>query len=101
MFVVSVTVHVKSGREQDFIDATLENGRNTRREPGNVRFDILRCVDPPTQFLLYEVYRTPDDFKIHQQTDHYLTWRETVADWMAQPRQGVKHNSLFPPDEAW
>ena len=101
MFVVCVTVYVKEGHEQDFAEATLENGRNTRNEPGNVRFDISRAVDPPTQFFLYEVYRSPEDFKAHQQTKHYLKWRETVADWMAQPRQGVKHNSLFPPDEDW
>jgi len=101
MFVVCVTVHVKAGHEQDFLDATLENGRNTRNEPGNVRFDILRAIDPPTQFFLYEVYRSPDDFKAHQQTDHYLRWKATVADWMAEPRQGVKHNSIFPTDENW
>jgi len=101
MFVVCVTVHVKAGHERDFLDATLENGRNTRNEPGNVRFDILRAIDPPTQFFLYEVYRSPDDFKAHQQTDHYLRWKATVADWMAEPRQGVKHNSIFPTDENW
>jgi len=101
MYVVCVTVYVKPGKEQDFVAATLENGRNTRREPGNVRFDILQVVDSPTRFSLYEVYRTPDDFKAHQQTEHYLRWKATVADWMAQPRQGVKHQSLFPPDEQW
>jgi len=101
MFVVCVTVHVKPGHEQDFIEATLQNGRRTRREVGNVRFDVLQAVDPLTQFFLYEVYRTPDDFKTHQQTEHYLRWKATVADWMAQPRVGVKHQSLFPPDENW
>jgi len=101
MFVVCVTAHVKPGNEQDFIEATLENARNTRREPGNVRFDVLRAVDPPTQFFLYEVYRSPEDFAAHQQTDHYLRWKATVADWMAQPRQGVKHNSIFPADADW
>ena len=101
MFVVCVTAHVKPGHEQEFIEATLENALNTRREPGNVRFDVLRAIEPPTQFFLYEVYRLPDDFKAHQQTEHYLRWKATVADWMAQPRQGVKHNSLFPADENW
>jgi len=101
MFVVCVTAHVKPGREQEFIEATLENALNTRREPGNVRFDVLRAVEPPTQFFLYEVYRSPDDFKAHQQTEHYLRWKAAVADWMAQPRQGVKHDSLFPADANW
>ena len=95
MYVVSVTVHVKPEPVEQFIEATLDNARNTRAEPGNVRFDASQVADNPAQFLLYEVYQTPDDFAQHQQTEHYLRWKQTVAEWMAQPRQGVKHNSIF------
>ena len=95
MYVVSVTVHVKGGLAWEFIDATLDNARNTRIEPGNVRFDVSQAVDEDTRFLLYEVYQTPEDFTKHQQTSHYLRWKAAVADMMAQPRQGVKHNSVF------
>ena len=95
MFVVAVTVHVKPPFVQQFIEAILDNARNTRREPGNVRFDVLQAEDEPTRFLLYEVYRQKDDFAKHQQTEHYLRFKNAVADWMAQPRQGVKHKTLF------
>ena len=101
MFVVSVTIFVKADKVDDFKQAILDNARNTRQEPGNVRFDVHQAQDDPTRFLLYEVYRGPDDFKAHQQTEHYLRWRETVADWMAKPREGVKHASIFPEDENW
>ena len=94
-FVVAVTIFVKPENVQAFIDATLENARNTRKEPGNLRFDVLQTEDDPNRFLLYEAYRVKDDFAKHQQTDHYLKWKAAVADWMAQPRQGVKHNSIF------
>ena len=101
MYVVCVTVWVKPEYVDQFIAATRDNHINTRQEPGNVRFDVLQAEDDPSRFFLYEVYRTKEDFTRHQQTPHYLRWRETVADWMAQPRQGVRHHSLFPPDEAW
>jgi autoinducer 2-degrading protein len=95
MYVVSVTVHVKPEFLPRFIEATLDNARNTREEPGNVRFDVSQCADDPCRFLLYEVYRRGEDFKAHQQTPHYLRWKEAVPDWMAKPREGVKHNSIF------
>lgn len=95
MYVVSVTIHVKPHHLAEFIEATLDNARNTRQEPGNLRFDVSQAVDDPGRFLLYEAYLSEDDFKAHQQTEHYHRWRETVADWMAQPREGVKHNTLF------
>ena len=95
MYVVSVTVHVRPGFVDRFIEAALDNARNTRREPGNVRFDVSRAEDDPNRFLLYEVYHTKEDFAAHQQTPHYLRWKEAVADWMAQPRQGMKHRPIF------
>ncbi len=99
MYVVSVTVHVHSDQVDAFIRATLDNARHTRQEPGNVRFDVLQAEDEPTRLLLYEVYHAKDDFATHQQTEHYLRWKATVADYMAQPRQGVKHHSVFFGDE--
>jgi len=95
MYVVCVTVHVKPDKLQSFIEATLDNARNTRREGGNIRFDVLQAEEEPSRFMLYEVYRTKEDFARHQQTEHYLRWKQTVADWMAQPRQGVRHRSVF------
>ncbi len=99
MYVVCVTVFVKPGNEQGFIEATKKNHQGTLSEPGALRFDVLQKVDDPGQFFLYEVYRDADAFAAHQQTEHYATWKATVADWMAQPRQGVKHNSIFPAGE--
>jgi (4S)-4-hydroxy-5-phosphonooxypentane-2,3-dione isomerase len=95
MYVVAVTVFVKPESVQPFIAATLVNARNTRRESGNARFDLLQSEEDPARFLLYECYKSKDDFTAHQQTPHYLTWKSTVADMMAQPRQGVRHHALF------
>jgi autoinducer 2-degrading protein len=95
MYVVAVTIFVKPDKVNDFVAATLDNARNTRREPGNIRFDVHRAEDDPTRFLLYEVYQQKDDFTKHQQTEHYARWRNAVTDWMAQPRVGVKHMPVF------
>ena len=99
MHVVAVSVHVTPGKEGPFKEAILDNARHTREEPGNIRFDVLQEQDDPTRFLLYEVYHTKDDFTTHQKTEHYLRFRDTVADWMAKPRQGVKYDTLFFGDE--
>ena len=95
MYVVSVTIHVKPDQLDDFIQATLDNARHTRQESGNIRFDVLQAEDDPARFLLYEVYQTKEDFAKHQQTAHYLRWKQGVAEAMAEPRQGIKHHSLF------
>ena len=101
MYVVCVTVAVKPGHEEDFIRATEKNRQGAMREQGCARFDLSRAEDNPARFFLYEVYRDQAAFVAHQQTEHYLTWRQTVADWMAEPRVGVKHHSLLPADEGF
>ena len=99
MYVAMVEIHVKSENVEAFMEATTDNHINTRKEPGNLRFDVCRRTDDPNRFLLYEVYRDEADFKAHQQTDHYFRWRETVADWMAEKRVGRMHVSLHPADD--
>ena len=101
VYVVCVTVFVKPDLARQFVDATEDNHRNTRLEPGNLRFDVLQAEDDPGRFFLYEAYRTKEDFAAHQQTPHYQRWRAAVADLMAQPRQGVRHNSLYPGPDGW
>lgn len=95
MHVVAVTIFVKPEYVQQFIEATLDNARNTRKEPANHRFDVLQAEEDPTRFLLYEAYTDKAGFAAHQATAHYARWKSAVADWMAQPRVGVKHHALF------
>lgn len=99
VYVVCVRIEVLADHLAEFVEATLANARGTRREPGNARFDVLRHTGDPNRFFLYEAYTDEDAFAAHQQTPHYLTWRETVAPWMAVPRIGDRHVSVFP--EPW
>ena len=99
MYVVVVNIHVKPEAVAEFITATADNHLNTRNEPANLRFDVLRRTDDPNRFVLYEAYQTDADFTAHQQTEHYARWRDAVAPMMAEPRAAQKCTSLFP--EPW
>jgi autoinducer 2-degrading protein len=96
MHAAIVRVHVKPEYLDAFIAATHANHKASVGEPGNIRFDVLQHPDDPTRFVLYELYRSADDAAAHKQTDHYRRWRDAVAPWMADPREGVIYNGLFP-----
>jgi len=96
MHVTLVHVQVKPAHIEDFISATRLNHEASIREPGNCRFDVLQSPENPDQFILYEAYVSAEAAATHKQTAHYLTWRDTVAGWMAEPRQGVRYEGLFP-----
>jgi len=101
MLIVHVSVHVVPGFEEAFTQATLENARNSVLEPGIARFDVLQQQGEAGKFVLLEVYRTEADIGKHKETAHYLKWRDTVADMMAEPRSAIKFDNLFPDEEGW
>ncbi len=100
MHVTLVHVRVKPDHVQDFIDATRANHMASVQESGNYRFDVLQTPDDQTRFILYEAYIDAAAVAEHKKTAHYLLWRDKVADWMAEPRQGVQYTGLFPIIEA-
>ena len=101
MLLVHVFVHVTPESVDAFRVATVENARNSVKEPGVVRFDVIQQDDDPTQFVLVEIYRTDDDPARHKETAHYAVWRDTVASMMAEPRRSVKYREVFPELQLW
>lgn len=89
-----VSVNVKPENINDFRIVTTYNHAGTRREPGNVRFDVLQSKEDPTKFTLYEVFMTEADVAFHKTTEHYLKWRDTVAPYMAEPRSALSKEMI-------
>jgi len=98
MLVNCVYIHVKSEVIRKFLDVTVANQRESVKEPGNLRFDLIQQADDPCRFMLYEAYESEDAAANHKITPHYLKWRDAVKDFMAEPRFGVKYKILEPGD---
>jgi len=96
MHVTIVDIVVKPAFVDDFMRATRLNHEGAVKEPGNLAFDVLQSADDPCRFVLYESYVSERAAQAHKTTKHYLTWRDTVADWMAEPRQGRVYAGVFP-----
>lgn len=101
MFIVHVHVTVKPGTAEQFIEATKVNAAQSLQEVGVARFDFMQHRDDPNKFVLVEVYKTADDPARHKETSHYATWRDTVADLMAEPRRSEKYDNVFPAEDGW
>lgn len=95
MIILHVCARVKPGYSETFRIASVANATESRKEPGVLRFDVLQQADDPNAFLLVEAYRTPEDHLRHKETAHYKTWRDAVADLMAEPRSSRTYNPVF------
>lgn len=101
MLIVHVHARVKPECVEAFRQATAANARESVREPGIARFDVIQQQDDPTRFVLVEVYRSAAAPAEHKETAHYQSWRDAVAGMMAEPRSSVKYSNVFPADEGW
>ena len=68
MLAVAVDVEVVEGGEDAFIKASLENCRNSVKEPGVTRFDFMQNNENPRNFLLFEVYNNENGPIEHKAT---------------------------------
>src|SRR5262249_43272523 len=101
LIIVHVHVHVKPDAIEAFRVASQANARESVREPGVARFDVIQSVEDPTRFVLVEVYRGKEAPAAHKETAHYKLWRDTVADLMAEPRTAARYANVFPDNAGW
>ena len=96
MIVTCVYIHVKQEAVENFIALTKVNHIESVKETGNLRFDLIQQSDDPCRFMLYEAYEFEEEAANHKTMQHYLTWRDSVQDMMAEPRYGVRYNIIEP-----
>ena len=101
MYIVHVHIRVKPEDVEPFKIISIENARNSLKEPGIARFDLIQQADDPTRFELVEVYRTPADPAKHKETSHYNKWRDLAEPMLAEPRSRTVYGNVFPADKEW
>jgi len=90
MFFVCVRLEVAADRLDRFAELVAFNAAHSRKEPGCLRFDVLRSPENPLLFRLHEVYRDEAGFLAHQKTAHYARWKEEIAGLLSSPRQSER-----------
>ena len=84
---------VKPDSKNAFRQAVLENAaRSLALETGCKVFDV--CESPAaSEFFLYEVYASEQDFHAHLQTDHYREFEQLCSSWVTA-KQVTKYAKL-------
>jgi (4S)-4-hydroxy-5-phosphonooxypentane-2,3-dione isomerase len=96
MIHIIVRIEPKPDQIEAFLELATYDARNSRKEPGCLRFDVLRQNDHPHKFAFYEVYKDDDAVKAHQQTEHYARWKREIEALCAVPRTSDKWTTVDP-----
>ena len=75
-FAVVVQAEIKPDRMDEFLEMIKNNAENSRKEPGCIRFDVLRSQDDPNKFTFVEIYTGMDAVDYHKKQPHYAAWND-------------------------
>ncbi len=83
---VVVTLTVRANQLTPFLSLAAYLASHSRREPGCLRFEVLRQPDAPCRFMLDEVWVDAAALDAHKRTAHHRRWRAEVMPLLAVPR---------------
>ncbi len=96
MIHIVVQIEPKPEKVEAFLELALFDARNSRQEPGCLRFDVLKALDDPPRFAFYEVYKDEAAVQAHRQTSHYARWIKEIDALQAKPRTATKYSTVDP-----
>lgn len=96
------TVHVlatflaEMEKEDDMERALLEMVEPTRREPGCIRYDLLRCLkgENYTEFVFVEEWESEEALAAHAQTPHYQALRGQVKNLIGSLPRVIRYRQV-------
>ncbi|HWI30028.1 MAG TPA: antibiotic biosynthesis monooxygenase [Microbacterium sp.] len=91
-----VTLDVFEDRIDEFLEGIHANAlASLNDEPGCLRFDVHRSIDPHNRFYFYEIYRDRAAFEAdHKAAPHYRVWQGVVERCVVP---GTQHNAYAEP----
>jgi autoinducer 2-degrading protein len=96
MYHIASSFDVTPEYHQKFIDAALEDGRESvANEPGTVRFELIRDTEEPNRFYLNEVYENAAAFKVHCEGPYYERFFQVIEGFAAGPKGLIKGTRIM------
>jgi len=74
---IVVDAEIEPDRVEEFLKVIEEDTLGSRKEPGCLRFDVLRASE--TRFFFYEAYKSADDVVFHKEQPHFKLWSDFKA----------------------
>jgi quinol monooxygenase YgiN len=78
-FAVIVQTTIEPDRMAEFMKLIQINAESTRKEPGCLRFDVVRSQESPNQFFFYELYKNAEAIDFHKTQSHFKLWSDFKA----------------------
>lgn len=83
MFKLIVTVPILNEKAAAFEEMVKPLIENSRREAGNISYDIYPDVLHPNWYIILETWKSDEALEAHNQTPHYLAFAGSINEYLA------------------
>lgn len=87
MIYVTATVTIKPGKEDELVAALTHVAGLTRQEPGCVEYNLHKCTEDPSRFIMIETWRSLEDLQAHLKTEYVQALFAAAEAIVAEPVQ--------------
>lgn len=87
-FTLLVLLKVKEGSEEKFEKAFATARAETRKEKGNMQYDLSRDAKSPGQYIVYERWANLAALEAHIKAKHIETLLAEIGPMLASPPEG-------------
>ncbi|MFB5650032.1 putative quinol monooxygenase [Leptospira wolffii] len=101
MIVTVSSYKILSEKIHEFLEISSELSRESLKEKGVLRFDLLQNDGDDGRFLIIEAYESESIRKAHLDTPHFVNWRRTVPEMFSQGTTTVHYKPVSPKPEDW
>jgi autoinducer 2-degrading protein len=87
-FALNIQLNVAPERRDEFMKIIKYDGAQTlATEQGALQFVVGEDAETPNRFFLHELYKSKEDYEMHQKTDHFKAFAKfsETDPWVAEP----------------
>lgn len=80
-----IATHTAKPQQREALLAALEkNVRESRKEPGNVSFEVFEDITTPGIFYLIEDWRNKEAIEAHRESSHFKEYMQEAQNFLEQ-----------------
>ncbi|PWT97064.1 MAG: hypothetical protein C5B51_32080 [Terriglobia bacterium] len=72
----------------------VQMASDSRKDPGSVRFEVLRDVERANHFTIVEVWQSKQAYDAHLMLDHTKQFREKIQPYLGSPFDERLYNPM-------
>lgn len=85
MMIIHAHLQVKPDQEQAFLNESKTLIEASRKEQGNIQYDLMKSVEQEGHFTMVEVWKDAQAIEAHNSSEHFTAFSKKAAGFMSAP----------------